>query len=361
MDNTTLNLYDFSRAELTAHFARWGFSAYHAERVWQALYRQQVDAPDAIVDLRPDLAARLAAAATLRQPETAAALDSRDGHTRKFLLRWADGQTVETVQMRYRDRYTACISTQAGCAMGCIFCATGQMGFQRHLSAGEIVAQVLYVNRALAAQGQSVRNVVLMGMGEPLHNYEATMTAIDILTDDKGLAIAPRHITLSTVGLPRAIRRLADDNCPVQLAVSLHAATDEERAALVPPARRWPLAALMDACRYYMAVRGRRVFFEWTLIAGTNDTPTQAHAVGKLLQGMNAHLNVIPLNPTHGYEGAPSQTPSVRAFQQIIAGYGIPSTVRQRRGLDIAAGCGQLRAAQLFSEPPRNGSLRNGN
>lgn len=349
-----LNLYDYRRNQLEELLAGWGFSAYYAGILWDALYRQQVDSLDAVAGLRPDLAARLAATATLRRPQTALALDSHDGYTRKFLLRLPDGQTIETVQMRYRDRYTACISTQVGCAMGCVFCATGQMGFQRHLSPGEIVGQVLYVNRALAASGQvaseqrgpeqGVRNVVLMGMGEPLHNYEATMTAIDILTDDKGLAIAPRHITLSTVGLPAAIRRLADEDCRVQLAVSLHAATDAERAALIPPARRWPLAELLDACRYYIATRGRRIFFEWTLIAGSNDTPAQAHAVGRLLQGLNAHLNVIPLNPTTGYSGAPSQMPAVRQFQQIVAGYGIPNTVRQRRGIDIAAGCGQLRA-----------------
>lgn len=342
-----LNLYDYRRDQLVKLLAGWGFSAYYAGILWDALYRQQVESLDGIAGLRPDLAARLAATATLRQPQTALSLDSRDGHTRKFLLRLADGQTIETVRMRYRDRYTACISTQAGCAMGCVFCATGQMGFQRHLTPGEIVGQVLFVNRALAGSGRTesaVRNVVLMGMGEPLHNYEATLSAINILTDDKGLAMAPRHITLSTVGLPAAIRRLADEDCRVQLAVSLHAASDAERAALIPPARRWPLAELLDACRYYIARRGRRIFFEWTLIAGKNDTPAQAHAVGSLLQGLNAHLNVIPLNPTPGYGGAPSQMPAVRRFQQIVAEYGIPSTVRQRRGIDIAAGCGQLRA-----------------
>ena len=346
MDNTTLNLYDFSRAELTAHFARWGFSAYHAERVWQALYRQQVDAPDAIADLRPDLAARLAAAATLRQPETVAALDSRDGHTRKFLLRWADGQTVETVQMRYRDRYTACISTQAGCAMGCVFCATGQMGFTRHLTPGEIVAQVLFANRQLPPGSEPLRNIVLMGMGEPLHNYDHTMTAVDILMNHKGLAIAPKHITLSTVGVVPGIVRLADEGRPFRLAVSLHGATDAERQALVPPARRWPLAELMAACRYYIEKRGRRIFFEWTLIEGQNDTPEQAHALGQLLQGLSAHVNLIPLNPTIGYDGRPTRGTAVRQFQAILAAYDLPSTVRQRRGIDIAAGCGQLRAAQ---------------
>jgi 23S rRNA (adenine2503-C2)-methyltransferase len=221
------------------------------------------------------------------------------------------------------------------------------MGFSRHLTAGEIVAQVMYVQRALAAQGETLRNIVLMGMGEPLHNYDNTLRAIDILTDHKGLALAPKHITLSTVGLPKGIRRLADENRPIHLAVSLHAATDAERQALIPVAHRWPLAELIDACRYYNATRGRRIFFEWTLIAGENDTPEQAHAVGHLLQGLQAHVNLIPLNPTNGYDGQPSDPAAVRHFQTILATYGLPSTVRQRRGIDIAAGCGQLKSAAL--------------
>jgi len=228
--------------------------------------------------------------------------------------------------------------------MGCVFCATGQMGFERHLTPGEIVAQVLYVQRILRQQNEEVRNIVLMGMGEPLHNYEATMTAVETLMDHKGLAIAPRHITLSTVGVVPGIRRLADEDRPIKLAVSLHAATDAERQALVPPAKRWPLAELMAACRYYIEKRQRRIFFEWTLIAGRNDTAEQAHAVGRLLAGMAAHVNLIPLNPTGGYGGRPSRGTAVLQFQAILNQYGLPSTVRQRRGIDINAGCGQLRA-----------------
>ena len=228
--------------------------------------------------------------------------------------------------------------------MGCVFCATGQMGFERHLTPGEIVAQVLYVQRILRQQNEELRNIVLMGMGEPLHNYEATMTAVDTLTHHKGIAIAPKHITLSTVGVVPGIRRLADENRPIKLAVSLHAATDAERQALVPPAKRWPLAELLSACRYYIEKRQRRIFFEWTLIDSQNDTPEQAHALGRLLQGMAAHVNLIPLNPTGGYEGQPSQGSAVQQFQAILNHYGLPSTVRQRRGIDIHAGCGQLRA-----------------
>jgi 23S rRNA (adenine2503-C2)-methyltransferase len=246
--------------------------------------------------------------------------------------------------MRYPGRTVACISTQVGCAMGCVFCATGQMGFVRHLSPGEIVAQTVYVARQLRKQGERLRNIVLMGMGEPLHNYDATMAALFVMMDDRGLAIAPKHITLSTVGLPDGIRRLADEAIPVNLAVSLHASNDNKRTALVPVGRRWPLANIIDACRYYIAKRGRRVFFEWALIAGANDSPDQAHELGRLLRGLEAHVNLIPLNPTHDYDGRPSNQETVREFQAVLAAYDLPSTVRRRRGIDIDAGCGQLRA-----------------
>jgi 23S rRNA (adenine2503-C2)-methyltransferase len=272
---------------------------------------------------------------------------SSDGFTEKFLLGLADGEEIETVLMLFKGRATACVSTQAGCAMGCVFCATGQMGFRRHLTAGEIVEQALHVKRLQEERGESLRNIVFMGMGEPLHNYAATMKALDILTDHHGLAMAPKHMTISTVGVVPGIRRMADEARPYKLAVSLHGATDEERQALVPPAKRWSLDLLMNACRYYSEKSGRRIFFEWTLIAKENDTAEQAHALGRLLQGMEAHVNLIPLNPTEGYGGQPADAKRARAFQEVLSEYGLPSTVRQRRGIDIAAGCGQLRATTL--------------
>jgi 23S rRNA (adenine2503-C2)-methyltransferase len=340
------NLYDLPRAALGEQLAGWGYSAYHADLLWEALYRQQVDSLDALSGLRPDLVQRLREHTRLERPTPHHETSSSDGFTRKLLLRLRDGQTVETVLMRFRGRATVCLSTQAGCAMGCVFCATGQMGFVRHLSPGEIVGQVLHVTRLLRETGESLRNVVLMGMGEPLHNYDAVMAAVDILVDRTGLALAPRFITLSTVGVVPGIRRLADEERPVQLAVSLHGATDTERDALVPVGRKWPLAELMDACRYYMEKRKRRIFFEWALISGRNDTPEQAHALGRLLRGLGeSHVNVIPLNPTRGYGESPSGPDAVRTFQDILTTYGVPSTVRQRRGIDIDAGCGQLKAA----------------
>ena len=346
-----LNLYDLTRAQLGALLAGWGFSDYHSTLLWHQLYRDRVQSLEEVTDLRADLLERLRAETTIVPLRIQLATDSRDGFTRKFLLRLADDESIETVLMSFKGRATACVSTQVGCAMGCIFCATGQMGFTRHLSPGEIVGQILHISRLLSERGQPLRNIVLMGMGEPLHNYEATMQALDIATDAHGLAMAPKYITISTVGIVPGIRRLADEARPYRLAVSLHGATDYERQALIPPAKRWPLDELLAACRYYCEQSGRRIFFEWTLIAGENDTAEQARALGNLLQGLPAHVNLIPLNPTEGFDGQPAVRENARAFQKILAGYGLPSTVRQRRGIDIGAGCGQLKASQLSSSP----------
>jgi 23S rRNA (adenine2503-C2)-methyltransferase len=341
---TSVNLYDLTREELIHLLHEWDYSAFHATQIWHYLYRDRVRDWEAMAGLRPDLRDRLRARTALQSLPVNMDTASSDGFTRKFLLRLNDGEQIETVLMTFKGRATACVSTQVGCAMGCVFCATGRMGFTRHLTAGEIVAQVLHLTQLQDGQGAGLRNMVLMGMGEPLHNYEATMKALAILTDHHGLAMAPKHITVSTVGIVPGIRRLADEKRPYRLAVSLHGATDEERQALVPPARRWPLAELIDACRYYTVVLGRRIFFEWTLIAGENDTVEQAHALGRLLQGMAAHVNLIPLNPISGYDGRPARSEDTKRFQSTLATYGIPSTVRQRRGIDIAAGCGQLKA-----------------
>ena len=228
--------------------------------------------------------------------------------------------------------------------MGCVFCATGQMGFVRHLRPGEIVAQVLHANRALAESGTRLRNLVLMGMGEPLHNYDAVMTALEIISDTGGINIGPSRITVSTVGVVPGILRLAEERRPYSLAVSLHGATEEERAALVPVSKRWPLAELIAACRHYSEVMDAKIFFGWTLIAGKNDSVETARRVAALLDGIRAHVNLIPLNPTQGFEGIATATQAAAEFQHTLQQSGIPSTIRQRRGIDVAAGCGQLRA-----------------
>ncbi|HIP70302.1 MAG TPA: 23S rRNA (adenine(2503)-C(2))-methyltransferase RlmN [Anaerolineae bacterium] len=340
------NLYDLDFDQLAQLLVGWGEPAYRAKQIWQWLYQQV--APDfaSMSNLPESLREKLAVNATLDIGPIIAEQLSSDNQTKKVLFQLADGQQIETVLMRYEKRRTLCISTQAGCAMGCIFCATGQMGFFRHLSVAEIVAQVMYFARELAAEGEHVTNVVLMGMGEPLHNYENTLTAVDRLIDHTGFNLGARKITISTVGLVPAIRRYADEQRQTPLAVSLHAATDAERDKLIPVNRKWPIADIIDACRYYVEKTGRRITFEWALIAHENDTIEQAQALGRPLQGMLCHVNLIPLNPTQQYGGQPSSRARVDAFQQELTRYGVSSTVRVRRGIDIQAGCGQLKAAE---------------
>jgi 23S rRNA (adenine2503-C2)-methyltransferase len=366
MSAARANFYDHTRDELLTLASRWGFPPVHAARLWSYVYLEGIEDWSAMADLPVRFRTKAQSELSFGRHATAAETHSSDGFTRKYLLELSDGRRIETVLMRYSGRVTACISSQVGCAMGCVFCATGQMGFGRHLTTGEIVAQAMHIDRvlrdtatapdapALAAPGnlspharhERLRNMVLMGMGEPLHNYDAVMKAIDILRDPNGLALGAKKITLSTVGVVPGIVRLADEGRPVHLAVSLHGATQDERAALVPVAGKWPLAELMDACRYYITKQQRRIFYEWTLIEGKNDTPESAHAVGRLLQGQLAQVNLIPLNPTAGYDGLPTGHAAAKRFQQILSDYGLPSTIRQRRGIDIAAGCGQLAVAK---------------
>jgi 23S rRNA (adenine2503-C2)-methyltransferase len=228
--------------------------------------------------------------------------------------------------------------------MGCVFCATGQMGFVRHLRPGEIVAQVLLARRVQQeiAPHTRLRNLVMMGMGEPLHNYDSVMRALDMISDVSGINIGPSKIAISTVGVVPAIRRLAEENRPYRLAVSLHGSTEVERSALVPASQKWPLAMLIDACRDYGKRTGKRIFFEWTLIAGKNDSPETAQRLASLLGGIDAHVNLIPLNPTAGFAGKTSEAGF--EFQRILRKAGFPCTFRQRRGIDVAAGCGMLKA-----------------
>lgn len=341
------NLYDLDFAELSQWMNELGEPDYRAQQIWEWLYQHYVADFERMTNLPKTLRRRLDEVATLNVLQPVSELHSGDGQTTKLLFELPDGQLVETVRMDYEDRHTLCISTQAGCAMGCVFCATGQMGFFRNLSSGEIVAQATFFARRLLQEEEWVTNVVLMGMGEPLHNYDDTLAAIDRLTDENGFNLGARKITVSTVGLVPAIRRYAQERRQTPLAVSLHAATDEERNQLIPINRRWPIAELMDAIDYYIHQTGRRVTIEWALIAQENDTVEQARKLGELLQGKLVHVNLIPLNPTKGYSGRPSSRQRVDAFQAELARYGVDSTVRVRRGIDIEAGCGQLRDRML--------------
>jgi 23S rRNA (adenine2503-C2)-methyltransferase len=234
--------------------------------------------------------------------------------------------------------------------MGCVFCATGQMGFRRHLTSGEIVAQVMYYARQLNDLGQSVTNVVLMGMGEPFHNYDNTMAAIDRLNDPQGYNFGARRFTISTVGLVPAIRRFAAEQRQVNLAISLHAADDELRASMLPVDKRYPIDELLQACRDYVGQTGRRLTFEWALVNGVNDTPEQARLLATKLKGLLCHVNAIPLNPTQGYSGKATTRERANVFKQTLEDAGIPCTIRLRRGIDIQAGCGQLATRPKVAE-----------
>jgi 23S rRNA (adenine2503-C2)-methyltransferase len=344
-----VNVYDLSFDELSSFVAGLGQPKYRARQLWHWLYRRYAATFDEMTELPRSVREQLAAAARLDTLQVVLSRESSDDQTTKVLFQLPDGQTVETVLMRYEKRRTLCISTQAGCAMGCVFCATGQMGFFRNLRVGEIVSQVLYFARQLAAEAEAVTNIVMMGMGEPLHNYDHTLAAVDRLTDPEGFNLGARKITISTVGLVPAIRRYADERRQTPLAISLHAATDEERDKLIPINRKWPIGELLDACRYYVEKTGRRLTFEWALIQGENDTIEQARALGGLVQGMLCHVNLIPLNPTAGYGGGPSSRTRVAAFQEELERWGISSSVRVRRGIDIQAGCGQLRTDEVGS------------
>jgi len=337
-----IDLYDLDLAALEARMAAWGEPRESARTVWEALYRRCETDLEQVDGLSPSLRERLAAETTLTVPRVLARQEGRGGEARKDLLEMADGRRVEVVLLRYRDRRSGCISTQVGCGCGCRFCATGQMGFVRQLTAAEIVAQVLHLQRELMGWGERLSNVVLMGMGEPLLNYDHTLSAVRRLIDPRGIALPQRRVTLSTVGIVPGIDRLAGEDLQIPLAVSLHAATDELRDQLVPINQQYPLDALFAAVARYASQTGRRVMFEWVLIDGLTDTRAQAEALVARLADLPAHVNLIRLNDTPGFDGRTATDEAIDAFGTVLDRAGIPHTMRQRRGGEIAAGCGQL-------------------
>jgi len=331
--------FDLSRHDLAELLD--GEPRYRLDQVWRGLYHQAAE-PEEMTALPRALRSRLTELLPPALHEVTESL-SDAGDTIKWLWRLFDGRQIETVLMLYRDRVTVCVSSQAGCAMGCGFCATGQAGFDRHLSGGEIVEQVIRAMRRAQQLGRRVSNVVFMGMGEPLANYERTWAAIRCLHDDIGLSA--RHITVSTVGVVPGIDRMAGEDLPVNLAVSLHAANDALRDELVPINRRYPLGALAEACAKYLAAKGRRLSFEWALIDGMNDRTSDAAELAAYARPWRAHVNLIPLNPTPGYAPIGSAPGRVAAFAEQVRSFGTNVTVRHNRGTDIDAACGQLRAA----------------
>jgi 23S rRNA (adenine2503-C2)-methyltransferase len=358
--------YDADRDALAQLLA--GEPRYRVGQVWDGLYRQ-LATPGELTALPRALRSRLDAELPPALHPVAESVD-RDGDTVKWLFGLDDGARIETVLMssptptrrpqRRRsddrpvapDRTTVCVSTQAGCAMACGFCATGQAGFRRHLGTGEIVEQIVRAARRARDGGRRLGNVVFMGMGEPLANYDRVWSATVRAHDDLGLSA--RHLTLSTVGLVPGIRRLAAEPLPVNLAVSLHAANDALRDELVPINRRYPLSVLMGACADYLRAKGRRLSFEWALIDGTNDRRSDARELADLARSLPlpAHVNLIPLNPTPGYPTRGTAPAGVRRFREWLDHLGVNATVRRNRGTDIDAACGQLAAREVTVTSP---------
>jgi 23S rRNA (adenine2503-C2)-methyltransferase len=334
--------HDVSRADLAVILD--GQPGYRVDQVWQGLYERLAE-PEELTNLPKPLRAELAE----RLPTALAPVTEsvgNDGNTVKFLWELDGGSRIETVLMLYRDRATVCISSQAGCAMACGFCATGQAGFTRHLTTGEIVEQVVRASRRARDVGRRVSNVVYMGMGEPLANEATVWESVERLHGDLGLSA--RHITISTVGILPGIRSLAQRPLPVNLAVSLHAANDELRDQLVPINRRYPIDDLVEACREYLDEKNRRISFEWAMIDGVNDRDRDAAELAALCRRLRprAHVNLIPLNPTPGYPTRGSSLKRVHEFRDLLESFGANATVRQNRGTEIDAACGQLAAGQ---------------
>jgi 23S rRNA (adenine2503-C2)-methyltransferase len=337
---SALPLTELERPALEAALAERGQERFRAQQIFHWIYRRGVTDVEAMTDLSRELRATLAADFTIDTPAIVARERSVDG-TEKFLLRLADGRQIESVFIPDTPAMTFCVSTQVGCAMACAFCLTGKMGLVRHLSAGEIVAQVRVLAGALDLREKAF-NIVLMGMGEPLHNYDETMKALRILADPQGFALPARRITLSTVGLLPALERLALEPIMPNLAISLHAPTDVQRGALVPINRKYGVAEIIDACKRFPVRKRSRITFEYVLLAGVNDAPEDARRLARLLAGIKAKVNVIPLNAAAGIPFERPSDAAIDRFAKILADRGVIVSVRKSRGRDIRAACGQL-------------------
>ena len=340
------NIYDLSLEEIQEHINKLSEPSFRATQIWQGLYQKGWTQIDDFSSLPKSLRKSLTKCFNLGSLRREKELSSQDGSTRKFLFRLGDGNAIETVLMSYSDRQTACISSQVGCAMGCSFCATGNMGYSRNLTKGEIIEQVLFSSALLREENKTLTNVVLMGMGEPFLNYEAVMSAIHVLNDPNGFNMGARRFTISTVGIVPGIRRFIEENTQINLAISLHAADDQLRSKIVPINKKYPLVKLMAACDDYLERSKRRLTIEWALISEINDGLDQAEKLAQLLTGKLYHVNLIQLNPVEHYPGLPSGDERAARFQQFLHQAGIPCTIRLRRGVDIQAGCGQL-ASQI--------------
>jgi len=342
MDTQKSLIYDLSQAELEARMKALGQPGFRAKQIWVAIYQNFRTSPHEVTTLLKDFRDKLDEVFSFQALMPVTTIESEDGQTIKTLFKLQDGQYIEAVLMYYEDRRTLCISSQSGCGMGCTFCATGQMGFRRNLSSGEIIAQVLYYARFLAEADDRVTNIVMMGMGEPFHNYDNVMEALNRLNNPDAFGLGARRITLSTVGLVPKIKQFADEDTQYNLAISLHTVDNDLRTKMIPVNKKYTVEKLLDACRYYIRKTNRRLTFEYALIEGVNDSVEDAEALAQRLRGMICHVNLIPLNPTKGFEKQGTSAQQVEAFRSVLESQNIPCTVRLRRGIEIQAGCGQL-------------------
>lgn len=342
MESNKRLILDLDKPTLEEWLTTRGEPSYRAGQIWTAVYQQFRESPEEISTLPVGLRTAIGDDFDFQALFPVKAIESSDHQTVKTLFRLRDGQFIEAVLMYYDQRRTLCISSQSGCGMGCSFCATGQMGFRRNLSSGEIIAQVLYYARLLAQNEDHVTNVVVMGMGEPFHNYDNVMAAMDRLNAPDAFGLGARHITISTVGLIPKIRQFADSNTQINLAISLHTVDNALRTRMMPVNKKYPVENLLDACFYYVNKTNRRITFEYALIEGVNDSNMDAKALADKLKGLLCHVNLIPLNPTPGFEKEGTHADQVKAFAAILEAHHIPCTVRLRRGIEIQAGCGQL-------------------
>lgn len=342
-------LLNLSREEMVAWVQEAGEREFRADQIRRWIFGKRADDFEAMHDVSKSLRERLAAEFDLFTAEIVSHQVARDG-TEKLLLRLRDGNHVETVLMRENDRRTVCVSSQVGCAMGCVFCASGLLGVKRNLSTGEILEQVLRIDRRLGSD-ERLTNVVVMGIGEPMANLRNLVPAIDTLNDKGGLGLGARRITISTVGLPEKIRELAAHGKPYNLAVSLHAPNDELRTQLVPVNKNIGIEAILEAADEYFEKSGRRVTYEYVLLGGVNDTPAHARQLGKLLASRVAHVNLIPMNAVTELPFAEPTEPQTNEFVNLLRSLNVVVTVRKRKGADIDAACGQLRLKQEHAEP----------
>lgn len=336
------NFFDLQFSELEALLESLSQPRFRAKQIWQAVYCNLVSSWLEITNLPSQLRETLQAEYSFSSFSLTEKINAFDGSSTKFLFELSDGNALEAVILRSDERITLCISTQSGCPVGCVFCATGKYGFYRNLTSGEIVEQVVALARLLKETGESVSNIVIMGMGEPMLNYDATLAAIRRFNDPRGLNIGARRITISTIGIPEKVRQFATENLQVNLAISLHAPNDPLRRELVPIAQKYMIASILSACREYVDSTHRRVTFEYVLIDGVNNLPQHARELSTLLKGLLCHVNLIGLNPTSHYSGRAPQKQAVRDFGKVLLNHHIPTSIRNSQGSDIQAACGQL-------------------